>query len=223
MSKNSPGRNDPCPCGSGKKYKKCCLGKDDARRASSAPPNQEASAPPHPGGPAFRPYMLARLLDDPRNLQRMSTADRDLVKHLWTPRKIAAETTGAIEARLLRYGVPYTPDALRQLIASQESAWKAAKPWIDSLNKPDRMALDFVGLAVCELWKRLYPDPPSLEMLDDWMQEGYQLSAQGQPEEACAIWILEQALARPVRDAEDFDLQSRLEGLRARLRRETEV
>ena len=24
------GRNDPCPCGSGKKYKKCCLGKIDA-------------------------------------------------------------------------------------------------------------------------------------------------------------------------------------------------
>lgn len=22
------GRNDPCPCGSGKKYKKCCLPKD---------------------------------------------------------------------------------------------------------------------------------------------------------------------------------------------------
>jgi uncharacterized protein len=22
-----PGRNDPCPCGSGKKYKRCCLGK----------------------------------------------------------------------------------------------------------------------------------------------------------------------------------------------------
>ncbi len=25
-----PGRNDPCPCGSGKKYKKCC-GKDKAK------------------------------------------------------------------------------------------------------------------------------------------------------------------------------------------------
>ena len=23
-----PGRNDPCPCGSGKKYKKCCMQKD---------------------------------------------------------------------------------------------------------------------------------------------------------------------------------------------------
>ena len=29
------GRNDPCPCGSGQKYKKCCLGKDAATDASS--------------------------------------------------------------------------------------------------------------------------------------------------------------------------------------------
>jgi preprotein translocase subunit SecA len=25
------GRNDPCPCGSGKKYKKCCLEKEETR------------------------------------------------------------------------------------------------------------------------------------------------------------------------------------------------
>ncbi len=31
-----PRRNDPCPCGSGKKYKKCCLGK--AASASAPPP-----------------------------------------------------------------------------------------------------------------------------------------------------------------------------------------
>jgi len=24
INKNTVGRNDPCPCGSGKKYKKCC-------------------------------------------------------------------------------------------------------------------------------------------------------------------------------------------------------
>jgi preprotein translocase subunit SecA len=24
------GRNDPCPCGSGKKYKKCCMSRDQA-------------------------------------------------------------------------------------------------------------------------------------------------------------------------------------------------
>jgi len=32
------GRNDPCPCGSGLKYKKCCVGKEDA----VLPPNLEA-------------------------------------------------------------------------------------------------------------------------------------------------------------------------------------
>ena len=30
------GRNDPCPCGSGKKYKKCCMGKTDAGGSDSA-------------------------------------------------------------------------------------------------------------------------------------------------------------------------------------------
>lgn len=34
MSKDSPGRNDPCPCGSGRKYKTCCLDAD--RKASRA-------------------------------------------------------------------------------------------------------------------------------------------------------------------------------------------
>jgi thioredoxin-like negative regulator of GroEL len=29
------GRNQPCPCGSGKKYKQCCLAADDAARLAS--------------------------------------------------------------------------------------------------------------------------------------------------------------------------------------------
>lgn len=30
VSQKAAGRNDPCPCGSGKKYKKCCWAKDHA-------------------------------------------------------------------------------------------------------------------------------------------------------------------------------------------------
>ena len=30
------GRNDPCPCGSGKKYKKCCLNKSQSLPSSFA-------------------------------------------------------------------------------------------------------------------------------------------------------------------------------------------
>jgi hypothetical protein len=31
------GRNQPCPCGSGKKYKQCCLAADDAARLPALP------------------------------------------------------------------------------------------------------------------------------------------------------------------------------------------
>jgi tetratricopeptide (TPR) repeat protein len=50
------GRNDPCHCGSGKKYKKCCLSKDAAaahKQAASPqtddkPPQRPAVQPPEP-------------------------------------------------------------------------------------------------------------------------------------------------------------------------------
>jgi len=53
----SPGRNDPCPCGSGKKYKQCCLGKDEEKarlaRAKAAeeapPPTADSATPAHAG------------------------------------------------------------------------------------------------------------------------------------------------------------------------------
>jgi tetratricopeptide (TPR) repeat protein len=34
---NAIGRNDPCPCGSGKKYKKCCRGRDEALARRTRP------------------------------------------------------------------------------------------------------------------------------------------------------------------------------------------
>ena len=41
------GRNDPCHCGSGKKYKQCCLGKDEEQaRAARTKAAAEAPAPP---------------------------------------------------------------------------------------------------------------------------------------------------------------------------------
>lgn len=38
------GRNDPCPCGSGKKYKKCCVVKGEERREDtlSTPPDERS-------------------------------------------------------------------------------------------------------------------------------------------------------------------------------------
>ena len=38
----TPGRNDPCPCGSGKKYKKCCLPKEEAEQGKVIAKEQAA-------------------------------------------------------------------------------------------------------------------------------------------------------------------------------------
>ncbi|MGZ3458019.1 MAG: YecA family protein, partial [Archangium sp.] len=38
MSRQKPGHNDPCPCGSGKKYKACHAAEDKAREAVTPPP-----------------------------------------------------------------------------------------------------------------------------------------------------------------------------------------
>ena len=56
----TPGRNEPCHCGSGRKYKQCCLEKDEAARRKArgvrrARPRRPAAAarrtPPSPGQP----------------------------------------------------------------------------------------------------------------------------------------------------------------------------
>lgn len=42
MPKSVPGRNDPCPCGSGKKYKKCCLSRDQEKGPKVVEPHEHA-------------------------------------------------------------------------------------------------------------------------------------------------------------------------------------
>jgi len=61
------GRNDPCHCGSGRKYKQCCLAKDEAaeraarakatEKESSAPePEAQRAAPPPPKHTTRQPW-----------------------------------------------------------------------------------------------------------------------------------------------------------------------
>ena len=48
-----PGRNEPCPCGSGRKYKQCCLEKDEAAdRVAFAKALEEAPEPSAEAAPA---------------------------------------------------------------------------------------------------------------------------------------------------------------------------
>lgn len=42
------GRNVPCPCGSGKRYKRCCLARDEAARAAAVPDEGQFKGEPRP-------------------------------------------------------------------------------------------------------------------------------------------------------------------------------
>lgn len=56
MSTNKIGRNDPCPCGSGKKYKKCCEGMTGSVQPAS---------PLLPSGLDLHPYAIAKIIENP--------------------------------------------------------------------------------------------------------------------------------------------------------------
>ncbi len=48
---NKIGRNDACPCGSGKKYKRCCEKKEDEVRQRELPSGRFRYEPGSYGGP----------------------------------------------------------------------------------------------------------------------------------------------------------------------------
>jgi tetratricopeptide (TPR) repeat protein len=68
------GRNDPCACGSGKKYKKCCMARDEAA-ALAARAAQPAAMP------ARRPSLARHFQehDEPDELTEASNAVVDMV------------------------------------------------------------------------------------------------------------------------------------------------
>ena len=81
-----PGRNDPCHCGSGRKYKQCCLEKDEAA-ARKVRAKQAADAPaPVAGAQAAAP--AARAAQRP-NAQPWKRAQNTRGFHkVTTPRKV---------------------------------------------------------------------------------------------------------------------------------------
>ena len=84
-----PGRNDRCPCGSGKKYKACCLTKDEAAEreqlAKAQAGRDERSAEKRQSLHEVREALVARLAgdegpyDDDDALMDASNAVVDLV------------------------------------------------------------------------------------------------------------------------------------------------
>jgi hypothetical protein len=186
-------RNKPCPCGSGIKYKKCCLEKDRNERTSIAM-TTPASAGNGVGTVAHAPdplppYVMAKVFEKSEQFAEMRRREPARARLFWTPSRVAALETEELVARLGKLGVCASRDAYLELARNGTSAWVLSNDWRRELgNRLSRHEDDFIGLAACELWKRYCPERPSVEMLDDWMQEGYELMMSQHEAQACDRW-----------------------------------
>ena len=77
------GRNDPCPCNSGKKYKKCCMAADEAAARA-------ARAAPLAAAPAHRPS-LASYVQEHDQLDELTEASNAVVDMVQAGNLDAAE------------------------------------------------------------------------------------------------------------------------------------
>jgi tetratricopeptide (TPR) repeat protein len=81
---NKTGRNDPCPCGSGKKYKHCCLKKDEAAEHEALAAGSQAVQETGDARPRFTDLMkvigrLAAEYDDGDELTNAANVVLDFI------------------------------------------------------------------------------------------------------------------------------------------------
>ena len=145
-----------------------------------------------PGPLGLTPYTIARISEDPRSAggdRRLRRVIEIGLRRNWTIKKVAAMTTEAIETQLRRYAVAHSRERFLTLAEGRASAWSVSEVWLahDPITCHGKEE-DFLGLAACELWKRYLPDRPSIEMIDDWMQEGYFHIEGKRTADACDVW-----------------------------------
>jgi hypothetical protein len=82
-----PGRNEPCHCGSGRKYKHCCLEKDEKKAAAARA--KAAAAAPAPSADTETAASKAKRVPKPQTDQPWrTTSTRGFVPRPRLPRKV---------------------------------------------------------------------------------------------------------------------------------------
>jgi hypothetical protein len=157
------GRNDPCPCGSGKKYKKCCLAKDEAAArqayAAQATVQREIAGsldlpkPPPPSpleqarGELWEEFEASTTTEQPALLRR-ALADRELLDA-----ELAFEMICAIRDNHDRAVFAETLDMLREQrpeLYQHNAAYYLEWQIADALVAGNQPVLPELGAALAE-------------------------------------------------------------------------
>lgn len=109
------GRNEPCPCGSGRKYKRCCWAKHAAERAAAAAPDAAASGHVRTG------VAHGRSWDEVRRLDEWANGARDHVDaRRW------AEADELCERLIAEYGDQIDGYEIRGQVRAAQGNWPEA-------------------------------------------------------------------------------------------------
>ncbi len=175
------GRNEPCPCGSGKKYKHCCLGKKVATtdRSTSKPENQDINR-------LSIMRFQQKLQDKPEELEKMGqqigkfSTDKDIcfkdfILGGWTLNKVRKMSTSEIIEKLESMHIDFEIERFKKQAQNYISAIQLAEDHYYTQNfQAKGQDEDFIWLAIIELWNRMIPEKWNMEMIDDLTQEGYE-------------------------------------------------
>lgn len=120
--------------------------------------------------------------------------------------------------RLARFDIRCDREWLTQASVMAFSAEEISMRFPNDLKtntKEESMAENWIWFALTILWERWLPSHPSAEMLDDRMQEGYRILADGDSAAACECWLVAWSDFRNLfdrigaRSVEEFDRRFR--------------
>lgn len=155
------GRNDKCRCGSGKKYKKCCMEKDNLQDAQQMVPENGQAVK------GKKPF------------------------HLLSYEEVDALDTDEIMDRLKELGVPFEKDAFLSDVETYFSAEEISENWFRQYNLSIKGRMeDFPWFAARVLWVRMAPAQNlSMEEMDDLLDRGIAHMKVKNYVSGCDLWL----------------------------------
>lgn len=157
------GRNDPCPCGSGKKYKKCCLG---------------------------GPEVAAWAADEARSISKLHLLQGAGPCLMYED--VNKMSTAAIINELRRLGIQLDEQTFLQDVNVYHSARELCDNWLKTHNvAASGRGDEFPWLAAWVLWERLvaHPNWPA-ETIAITIEIGADCLNEKKVTEACDYWLM---------------------------------
>jgi tetratricopeptide (TPR) repeat protein len=97
-------------------------------------------------------------------------------------------TDGELLAKLRSFGIEIDRAWLERECTRALSAQEIASPLMNKSTSRGQES-DWIWICVATLWRRWFPEQPSFEVLDDRMQNGYELLKTSGAVAACRIWL----------------------------------